>query len=111
MKIQAAVLAILILLANGLVACGGDRPASDDAESARAAATAPDAAETASGEGVTYEPAFPEEVSSEGLSEQDVAQQEAGHGHSEGADHDTDHGDVGHSHREGADHDHDDHDH
>jgi hypothetical protein len=53
---------------------------------------------------VTYEPAYPEEVSAEALSDEDVSQQDAAHGHAEGAEHA--HGDDQHSHGEGADHDH-----
>lgn len=62
-------------------------------------------------EAVEYEPAYPEEVSVEGLSEDDVAQQErhthgdgTSHVHDEGAAHD--HGDGGHEHDGGDDHEH-----
>ena len=54
----------------------------------------------------TYEPAFPEEVSGEGLSEEDTQQQEAAHSHDGGEPHE--HGaeeEDGHSHDDG-DHQH-----
>ncbi len=80
-------------------------PESTAAESTAAEPTATDvstpesaAAPTASGE-VAFEPAYPADVSAEGLSEEDVDQQKAGHSH----------GDATHTHGEeedAADHDH-----
>ena len=54
----------------------------------------PDAAEE-----VAYEPAYPDDVSAEELTEGDVAQQEAGHSHDDGEEHTHD-GDETHDHQE-----------
>jgi len=45
-------------------------------------------------EEVSYEPAYPEDVSEEGLTEEDVKQQEAGHSHGPGTE--------DHSHEDGT---------
>ena len=82
----------LILATAALAACAGE-PAAAPAET-----------EAATVGGVSYEPAYPAEVSEEGLSEADVAQQEGAHNHGEEADH----GEAGHTH---GDDDADDHDH
>ena len=66
-----------------------------------------------SSEEVAYEPAYPADVSSEGLSEEDVAQQEAGlsrPGHSHGGDEHS-HGDGDHTHGEDEDSANDGHEH
>lgn len=83
---------------------GGDDPPADDAQ-----ATEEAPAETAAG--VEYEPAYPEDVSADSLSEEDAAQQEAhthadGTSHSHGEEDDHDHGDGEHSHDGDEDHDH-----
>lgn len=89
-------LAIAALLTAG---CRQDAPAgSPSAEPATTEAPAADAeASSTPSEQVAYEPAYPAEVSAEGLGEQDVAQQEAGHSH-DGEEHSHDDGD--HSHEE-----------
>lgn len=92
-----------LLLATALVVgCAGD--ASDSAGE-----DPPAPAESA--DGVEYEPAFPEEVSSEGLTEGDAAQQEAHthadgetHSHGEGEEHAHDGDDGDHAHDGGEDH-------
>lgn len=77
-----------------LVACGGGEPAAREPE-------------PENGGAVTYEPAYPEEVSAEGLSDEDAAQQENAHDHDGGAGHE--HGEGAHSHdgEAGDDHGHD----
>ena len=55
------------------------------------------AAADASAADVTYEPAYPTDVSEEGLSEDDTAQQQATHSHDGGEEH---------AHGEGEDHPH-----
>lgn len=92
---QTFLLLSTLLLGLGSTACGGDsgqEPSPDP--STEAEAPAPEAGS----EEVAYEPAFPEDVSAEGLSDEDVAQQES---HS--------HGGEEHTHGEGEDHD--DHEH
>lgn len=88
-----AILNAVVLATVGLAAgaCGAGEPAGDPPP--------PAAAEKE----VEYEPAYPEEVSSETLSEEDEAQQAVRHTH----DGDT------HTHEEGEEHDGDDggHDH
>jgi hypothetical protein len=80
------------------------------------AATPPDASAATSSTATTepeveYEPAYPGEVSSEGLTEGDVAQQETTHSHG-GEEHSHDDGDE-HAHDDGDEHEDDDgsHDH
>jgi hypothetical protein len=97
MKIADARFAALAVLLLGSVACGGGAATPRDQPDATPAATgtSPEPA----GEGtVAYEPAYPEEVSTEELSAADVDQQEAGHAHGEGAGHDHDPDDHGHDH-------------
>lgn len=94
-------LVFLALAFTGL-ACGSAEAPPPDA-AAPPSDPPPPAAEAGAG-GVTYEPAYPEEVSSEGLSEGDVAQQEASH--SQGADEEHSHGGDEHTH-DAADHPHD----
>lgn len=95
----------LLLAATLLAGCAGDE-----------AANAPDAAgadSPAAAESVEYEPAFPEEVSSEGLTESDSAQQETHthadgetHSHAEGEEHEHDGSEGEHAHDGGEDHEH-----
>ena len=128
MKWDHPLFASLLLIAL-TVAChpGGahdEPPSHDRAEPTRTASPeggSPQGREGTS-EGVTYVPAYPADVSTEGLDAEDVAQQESlshgedGHDHGEdGHDHGEDghdHGEGGHDHDEG-DHNHDegDHDH
>ena len=98
----------LTLLTTG---CGGGEPSVQPP--ADAASTGGAATETAPTEQVTYEPAYPADVSEEGLREEDVAQQEKhshdggeAHSHGEGDEHSDDHGDHAHGEGEGDDHDH-----
>ena len=69
--------------------------ACQNGESAEPAGEEPAAAEAPASD-VTYEPAYPTDVSEEGLSEGDTAQQQATHSH----------GGDEHSHAEGEDHPH-----
>ena len=94
-------LAVAALALGGLAlaGCGADDAATAEAP----AAEAEEAAGGAPADDVDYEPAYPEEVSGEGLTTEDVSQQE-GHGHGAG-EHARDEGEEGH------DHDEDGHDH
>lgn len=82
-------------------ACGRD-DAPPGAGDPGAAAAAPSPTPT----GVAFEPAYPADVSPEGLSQQDVTQQETPHSHDGGEEHThadekddgNDEGDHGHSH-------------
>ena len=85
----------------GWIACGSGGPEGHGAASAPAespaAAESPTPSETEPAAEVTYEPAYPEEVSEDGLSEDDKDQQEDTHSHGDGTTHS--HGDEGdHSH-------------
>jgi hypothetical protein len=76
-------LVVALLLAAVVAACGGGTdhaPGSDSATSLPAAQPTPSA-------GVAFEPAYPTEVSAEGLSPQDTAQQETPHRHEGGEEH------------------------
>lgn len=91
-----------------LVGCGADDAATAEPPAASAEAAEADAADSRD---VEFEPAYPEEVSQEGLAAEDVRQQETPHGHgSEAHAHDDEgahaHDDEGEDH-----HDHDDGDH
>ncbi len=97
-----------LLLATVLLAgCAGDDPG---AGSDTARGDSPAATEGA--ESVEYEPAFPDEVSTEGLSESDAAQQQA-HTHADGETHSHEEGEPNahdgdegeHAHDGGEDHD------
>ena len=101
-RVLAALFAVL-LLAGALAACGGSDDRATAADSRAPAAVAepgPPASD------VAYEPAYPADVSSEGLSEGDVAQQETPHSHDGGEEHTQgdeevhgeDEGDHGHPH-------------
>jgi hypothetical protein len=82
-----------------LVGCGADDAATADPPAASTEAGESDAADSGA---VAFEPAYPEEVSSEGLAAEDVRQQEMPHSH----------GSDAHAHDDGEDHhDHDDGDH
>ena len=108
-RLQTVLLAsVLCLSLFGLVACGGAED-TQSAEPAAAPEAAPEASETAATEAPTadeapagegsYEAAYPEEVDAEGLSEQDVEQQEEAesHGHGEGeGEGEHSHGEDGH---------------
>ena len=101
MKIQhVCLLASLLLLTVVLAACGSPEPNEPaSAETSASEGTGVDAGAT------TYEPAYPAEVSAEGLTEEDIAQQEATHSHGDGEEHA--HGDEGdHAHGEGDEHAH-----
>lgn len=102
----------LSILATGLlfVACQQtakeESAPHDDSSLEAAGATVPEAAQNAAG--VEYEPAYPADVSSEGLNSDDVAQQQPEHSHEDGAEHAPDQEEAGgHSHgEEGAHGDH-----
>ena len=95
----------LLVLCLGLGACG-EAETSPRTESTRSPGPAPET--EASEESVTYVPAYPEDVSSEDLSEDDVEQQQSTHSH--GGDEHS-HGDETHTHDDEEEHDGDDHDH
>ncbi len=95
------------MLTIAVVSCQSSEPEPPPAPAAEPNATgsaapdpvATDAPTPPASEEVAYEPAYPADVSSEGLSDEDEAQQKAGHSH----------GDATHSHGEDenqADHDH-----
>jgi hypothetical protein len=96
-----AVLTSALLLALATVACGDGH---DHAHEPAAATAAAQPSPTTGA--VTFEPAYPAEVSPEGLTEQDVTQQETPHSHDGGEehthgdeeDHDAGEGDHGHPH-------------
>lgn len=91
-------LSILLTLFIATNACGPGAPSEELSAEPSASATKVE---------VRFEPAYPEEVSSEGLTAEDVAQQEAGHSHSGDGVHA--HEEAGHSHEEVEDHhEHDD---
>jgi hypothetical protein len=83
-------------------ACGRDEAPPAAGETGAAAAAAPSPTPT----GVAFEPAYPADVSKEGLSQQDVTQQETPHSHDGGEEHThagekddaKDEGDHGHPH-------------
>ncbi|HVS16147.1 MAG TPA: hypothetical protein VMV46_19695 [Thermoanaerobaculia bacterium] len=96
-----APLALAVLLASGCSAPAGSEEAPGEEATATTEAAADDTG------AVEYQPAFPEEVSADPLTEGDVEQQESAggddhshgadtHTHDEGPDHE--HGDGGHSH-------------
>lgn len=89
-----AALAVLLVLA---VACGGTAEAPDGA-AAEPAATESSTADAPAGDAgeVSYEPAYPEEVSEEGLSEEDTAVQGSA-AHDPGDD-SHEHGEDSHEH-------------
>ncbi len=95
----------ILLLVTLSLGCGGAEPSSREGGDEQMLQN--EAAAEAAAEAVEYEPAYPAEVSGEGLSEEDVAQQQTGHSH-DGGEHS--HGPDGHSHDGGESSD-DDHDH
>lgn len=73
-----------MLLTLTFATCGGTTtPEAEEAATETAPAGATDAA-------VAYEPAYPDEVSDEGLSEEDVEQQAGEHAHADEEDHEHD---------------------
>ena len=86
----------LVLAAAWAIGCGGPSDHAAGEAAAPAAAASPAAT-------VAFEPAYPAEVSAEGLSAQDAAQQETPHSHDGGEEHTHgeekgDEGDHGHPH-------------
>lgn len=109
-RTQLAILLATFLVVLATLACGGGAadapPATEDAPAAEAPDAAEPATEEPDAEDVAYEPAYPTDVSEEGLSDEDLAQQDTGH----------EHGGEGHAHGEdththGEDDAHDDHEH
>lgn len=95
-------------VATLFVACGGGEPVREaETDSAATSPTAGESAPPAAGDAVTYEPAYPEEVSAEGLSDEDAAQQEGAHSHDGEAGHDHAGGEHSHDGEAGDDHGHD----
>lgn len=80
----------------------GSKASLDSPENADAEASD---AEAADAETIEFEPAYPADVSTEGLSSEDVDQQKKEHSHDEGDDHS--HDDGSHAHDDGS-HSHDD---
>lgn len=97
---------LLSIVALTSLAC--QQPADDATDAPASEPTASDSSSEAE-PAVEYEPAYPTDVSSEELSQDDVAQQEATHSHDGGEEHSHDEGD--HDHGDGDDHDHDGEDH
>lgn len=96
--VAAAALALGVLC---LGACGGDTV--EPAAEGPAAEAEVDTPASAATDGVEYEPAYPEEVSAEGLAESDAAQQEEAHSHGDEThthegEEEQPHEDDGHSH-------------
>ncbi|HSM51823.1 MAG TPA: hypothetical protein VLA75_10505, partial [Thermoanaerobaculia bacterium] len=91
--------AIALALVTGTLGCA--RPADRKPEAATVAPTAAPAAEAASA-GPQYEPAYPADVSTEGLTDKDAQQQARPHAHDGGEEHthgeDEKEGDHGHAH-------------
>lgn len=107
---------LLVLLATSCR--NGDRSepsAAEEPAAAEAPATAGEATADSPAADVSYEPAYPADVSEEGLSEEDAAQQQTTHAH--GGEEHSHAEEDGHAHGEGEgehSHDdggHDDHDH
>jgi len=78
-----AVLAFVLTL----IACAPSSKSEPAAEQPVPAATSSEPIAPPTANEVTYEPAYPEEVTDEGLTDEDVKQQEVGHSHGPGADH------------------------
>jgi hypothetical protein len=91
-----APLALAVLLASGCSTPAGSEEAPGEEAATTTEATAVDTG------AIDYQPAFPEEVSADPLTETDVQQQET----APGADHS--HGPDTHTHDEGSDHEHGD---
>ena len=113
-KTRSILILALFTVVIASLACKGNEPAKTDETPTAATvpetktvepnATEGDAPEAS--EEVAYEPAYPDDVSTEGLSEEDQEQQEAQHSHGDGEEHS--HGDGSHSHdSEPDDHAHD----
>lgn len=78
---------VVLSLVLTLGACGPSPKSEPQAEQQVPTVDSSDEATAPIQEEVAYEPAYPEEVTNEGLTEEDQAQQEAGHSHGPGADH------------------------
>ena len=110
----------LVVLSVGCQNGESEQPSAAEEPAAAEAAAGPEETGEAGTEpqatGVTYEPAYPTDVSDEGLSEEDAAQQQTTHSHDggeehahgEGEDHAHGEGDDDHAHDDGS---HDDHRH
>lgn len=101
---------LLSCLAFLAVACGGTSDPSIDESSASEPTASPSqdattAESDAGDDAVEYEPAYPEDVSTDELSESDAAQQH-GHAHDDAGEHE--HGDDGDHDEHGDDHPHGD---
>jgi hypothetical protein len=77
-------------------ACGPGSKSEPEAEQPAASESSQQVTPSTAEEEVTYEPAYPTDVSEEGLTEEDVEQQEAGHSHGPGA--------ADHAHEDGTTH-------
>ncbi len=78
--------AILTLVLT-LVACAPSPKSEPQGEQSAPAAKGSERVAPPTAEEINYEPAYPDDVSDEGLTDEDVEQQEAGHSHGAGADH------------------------
>ena len=74
-------------LALTLMACAPSQKSEPQGEQPVSAAESSEQVAPSTAEEVTYEPAYPQDVSDEALTDEDVEQQEAGHSHGPGADH------------------------
>jgi len=84
---------VVLSLVLILGACGPSPKSEPQGEQQAPTVDSSDEATAPIVEEVAYEPAYPQEVNNEGLTEEDQAQQEAGHSHGSGtADHTHDDG-------------------
>jgi hypothetical protein len=84
---------VVLSLVLTLGACGPSPKSEPQGEQKAPTVDSSDEATAPIVDEVAYEPAYPEEVTDEGLTEEDQAQQEAGHSHEPGtADHTHDDG-------------------
>jgi hypothetical protein len=97
-KTSSILAALALVLA--LVACAPSSKSEPQGEQPTAAAESSETIAPPAAEEVSYEPAYPEEVSDEALTAQDVEQQEAGHSHGQGT--------KDHTHEDGTTHSPDD---
>ena len=81
-----SILTVLSLVLT-FVACAPSSKSEPQGEQPAPATESSEPVATPTVEEVTYEPAYPQDVSDEVLTDEDVEQQEAGHSHGAGADH------------------------
>ena len=96
-----SILPVLILILT-VVACAPGTQSEPQAEQAASAAESSEPIAPPTEEKISYEPAYPQDVSDEALTAEDVEQQEVGHSHDPGTE--------GHTHEDGTTHSPDDSD-